>query len=439
MNRFIERRDLLRGTGTAFGGMISGCLSAPKQKTTPYDYQPPPDGTWPQIGYDARNSRHVKTRGPLTGAEVKWRSGEASIYPPVISDDLYVAEAWTEGAVFAVGKAQGMRKWTNESLPSIRWAPALHNDQLLIISRNSSNIFQLHSINVEGGHLEWSRRDGISASTNYHPPAGPTVKGDTVYIASESGVIAHDAVTGEPQWEHILRRASPEALESGQLPNWAQPAVNDTIAITFDRNDESGKFREVYAIDRGTGDLTWVAELNLEENWRLKGYPVIGSGRVFVSAERSDVELQSSESSWTGSERLFAIDIKSGNTVWTEKLSGKTISPPAYAEGSLYIGEWYPEQGTSELYPLDIYNRDKKWRYKTESGAISSVTVCDEAVYFGLSNKTAAVNKENGELLWSLNVGEQVGPIIVLGNTAYIQTNPGHNNKSRLISIKEPE
>jgi len=439
MKRLVDRRGLLGATGTALGGMISGCLSAPKDKTTPYDYQPPPDGTWPQIGYDARNSRHVKTRGPLTEVEVTWRSKEASIYPPVISDDLYAAEAWTEGTVFAVGKVQGTRRWTNESLPSIRWAPALHDDRLIAISRDNDNTVQLHSINVESGQLEWSRQDGISASTNYRPPAGPTVRGDTVYIASESGVIAHDAVTGKPRWQHVLGRPSPEALESGQLPNWAQPAVNDTVAVTFDRNDQSGEIREVYAIDRGTGDLNWVAELNLEENWRLKGYPVIGSGRVFVSAERSDFELQGSESDWAGSERLFAVDIDSGNTVWTEKLSGKTISPPAHADGSLYIGKWYPEQDTGELYSMDIFTGEKEWRYETESGAISSVTVCDEAVYFGRGDQTAAVSKENGELLWSLNIGEQVGPIAVLGDAAYIQTNPGHNNKSRLIAIRERE
>lgn len=434
----MDRRTVLGSVGASLGSILAGCVSVPEQGPTPNVGMSPTEGTWPQIGYDARNTRHTDARGPrddVTARELL----DTNVYPPVVDDDLYLTESETDGTALAIGATEGTIQWTNNSLPPIRWAPALHERRLLTLSRSEGNVVRLHAFDTETGEQDWVRERGISASTSTRPPTGPTVRDDTLYISSEHGIIARSAVTGDPEWECILGRSSEAAFSSGQLPSWAQPAVNSRRAFTFDTNDDDGEIREVYAVDRHTGERDWTAELNLEENWHLTGYPVIGAGYVFVVAVYTRPVLQGNGTeSFTQENRLFAIDANTGQVVWNRHFrSSVVLRPPAYAEGSLYLGRWQFDRNVSDLLSIDASNGETRWTYETDAGPIISSTVCDDTIYLGQGTQVAAISRSKGKRRWRLGIGDRPGSLVVVDDTAYVQADSLLNSDSRLLAIRE--
>jgi outer membrane protein assembly factor BamB len=449
----MRRRTVLATTTGLLTGGLAGCTSdpggSPSNGNTPEtptdDPAAPidiPTGTWPQIGYDARNTRHTPdTTGPRDAAEIAWSGlGDRPVYPPVINDEsLYLTEGWTGGTAFTLATRDGTEQWSNSALPPMRWAPALHEHRLLVLTRAEGNVVRLHALDTESGDTLWSRQEGITASSNGRPPISPTVRGETVYIPSNRGITTCDATTGDIKWTAEL---GPHVVETEDGPtwrtDWAKPAVTADRAVTFDMNESYRKTREVYAVDRASGTRDWTAELDIGDGWYLKGHVVAGESRLFVSALKPHVSAGMDDSPWSGSERLFALEADTGAIAWNWDLPRKTLTPPAYADGTLYVGEWYPDADTGRLHALNAADGSINWTYETEVGAVISPTVTTDTIYMGQGDELAAVDRTDGNQRWQLSIGDRVGPPVVVGDTAFVQTSPGHNSDSRLLAIQEP-
>lgn len=435
----MRRRTAIATAGALLTGSFAGCVDAVNQPATPVGSDVPPASVWTQIGGNAQHTRHVDARGPRDGAEIAWEALDRPVYPPVVDDALYLTEGWTDGAALSIGPDEGDERWTNDDLPPSRWAPALGEDHLFVLSRTEGNVVRLHALATETGEQSWGREDGITASSSSRPPSGPTIENGTVYLPSNRGVVAVDAATGDPEWEATF---GPHVVDTdGPMwrTDWAKPTVTAGRVITFDLNDGYQRGREVYAVDTESGEPDWTAELALPDDWELKWRAVAGSGRVFVSALRPMVAAESNEESgWTGAERLFALEVDSGTVEWEQELTGKTLHPVAYAEGTLYVGEWLPEPDTGRLHALDAADGSVEWSYETDAGAVLSPTVAGDTVYVGQDESLVAVAREDGERRWELNIGDRPGPPVVVGDTAYVQTDPGHNYESRIVAVREP-
>jgi len=144
------------------------------------------------------------------------------------------------------------------------------------------------------------------------------------------------------------------------------------------------------------------------------------------------------DSPWSGAERLFALEADSGAVAWDWTLPRKRLSPPDYADGTLYVGEWYPDADTGRLHALDVSDGSITWTYESDVGAVLSPTVAGDTVYISQGKELAAVVRPDGTRRWRLNIGERTGPPVIVGDTAYIQTDPGHNSESRLLAVREP-
>lgn len=442
----MRRRMVLASIGSVVAGGLAGCLTTSQRaKTSTVKDTPSPDeipeGTWPQIGYDAQNTRHTPTaRGPRDDATIAWTGlGDRPVYPPVVDDDLYLTEAWTGGAAFALDIADGSEQWSNRDLPPMRWAPALHDGRVLVITRERGNVVRLHALETTTGEQEWVRDAGITASSGERPPISPTVRDGFVYIGSNRGIVACNAATGAVEWSARLGKHVVET-EDGPTwrTDWAKPAVTTDRAFTFDMNENYRATREVYAVDRSTGERDWTAELDAGDGWSLKGHVVAGGGRVYVSALEPHVSVGMDDSEWSGSERLFALEADSGAVAWDWKLPRKTLGPPAYADGTLYLGEWYPDADTGRLHAIDVTDGSNTWTYQTDAGAVLSPTVAGDTVYIGQGTELAAVSRTDGTRRWRLEIGDRTGSPIVVGNSVYVQTNPGHDYDSQLLAIREP-
>lgn len=216
------------------------------------------------------------------------------------------------------------------------------------------------------------------------------------------------------------------------------PAVTADRAFTFDRNDSYQATREVYVVDRATGEHEWIAELKVGDGWYLTDRVVAGSDNVFVSALKPHISTGLDDSECSGTERLFALAAESGTVAWDWELTGKTLSPPAYADGTLYVGKWHPDADTGRLHAIDMTDGSNVWTYQTETGAILSPTIAGDTIYINQGEELAAVATADGIRRWRLEIGTRNGPPVVVGDTAYIQTNPGHNYDSQLMAIREP-
>jgi outer membrane protein assembly factor BamB len=451
----MRRRTVLASTGGLLTSGIAGCFSPLnsqdcQHKETPEIDRSVPEGTWPQVGYDAQNTNHTpQARGPRNDATVAWeRLGDRAVYPPVVDDRLYLTEAWTDGTAFALTPDEGGPRWSNSDLPTMRWAPALHENRLLVLTRpnersirRDENGHKLHALDTATGEQEWVREDGITASSGERPPRSPTIRGDSAFIPSERGIVACDVRTGEIEWTATL---GPNILkrEDGpvSLTIWPKPAVTPDRAFTFDAGASYGENRDVYAVDTQSGDRDWTATLTVGDDWRLDPHVVAGANHIFVSASKPNYTLESAgDSSWSGAERLFALDSASGEIAWDWDLPRTTLSPPAYADGTLYVGEFYPDAETGRLHALDACDGSNIWTYETDAGGVRSPTVAGDTVYFSQGTELAAVARPDGTRRWRLAVGERAGPLVVVGGTAYVRTRPGHSVESRLLAVREPE
>jgi outer membrane protein assembly factor BamB len=442
----MRRRTALTTMSSVVTGTVAGCLGSMRGGSSdPEDGMPSPDpapaGTWPQVARDARNTRHAPAaRGPRDDATVAWTSlGDRPMYPPVVDDGLYLTEAWTGGTALSVAPEDGSVQWSNASLPPMRWAPALHEDRMLVVTRAAGNLVRLHALDAATGDQAWVREEGITAAAGEHPPTGPTVRGGTVYLGSNRGLVACDAATGTVELTATLGK---HVMDASGGPtwrtDWATPAVTADRAFTFDMNAAHGRTREVHAVDCATGDRAWTAELDVADGWSLKAHAVAGQERVFVLALDAHTSLTGDDSDWSGSERLFALDAATGDVAWTWGLPRKTLGPPAYADGTLYVAEWYPDADTGRLHAVDATTGTVTWTYRTDVGGVRSPTVADDTVYVVQGEQLGAIAADDGTRRWRLEIDAHPGSPVVVGDEMYVTTEPRRGKDSRLLAIREP-
>lgn len=426
----MHRRTVIATAGSVLTSMGVGCLTTGERNTVAA-------GTWPQVAYDSRNTRYTPdARGPRDDATVAWRAlGDQQVFPPVVDDDLYLTERG--GSVFALASTDATEQWSTE-LQRVDVAPALSDGRVFVISRTEENIVRLHAFDAETGSSEWVREEGITASPSTVFPVGPTIRDGVIYIASERGVLACNGETGTPEWTATLGE---HMVETDDGPtwrtDWATPAVTTDRVFTFDRNDSHQATREVYAVDRATGDREWTAELTVEDGWYLRGYVVAGNDRVFVPAVKPYAQGFEDNPAAVGDGRLLALERGTGDVVWSREFPDASLRPPAYADGTVYVSAWNVVEEAWSVHALAADDGSRHWRHEPSDPA-SVPTVAGDTVYIGQRESVAAITTAAGEQRWELNVGAAVDSIVVVEDTAYVQTFRGSSDGNQLLAIKEP-
>jgi len=445
-----DRRTVLAALGSTASVGAVGCVSSVVDDSNDDAASledTVPTGAWTQVGYDARNTSHARgVRGPRNDATVAWDAlGDRPVYPPVVDDALYFTEAWTEGAALSLASDDGASRWSNADLPPMRWAPALHDDTLFAVTRAEGNVVRLHALDTATGDQVWVREEGITASGETTISPGPTVRDDSIYLPSARGMTACDATDGGIKWDAELN-GDWVGMDGGGTRDtiWATPAVTPERVFTFDGNVREGETRTVHALDRATGDPDWTADLELTDGWSLMYRPVAGRDHVFVSTLRPDSWRSYADDEWEGRERLFALDAASGAVDWEWELPRTTLSPPAFADGTLYVGEWYPDADTGRVHAVDPVDGRVTWTYVTETGAVRHPTVAGDTVYAWQGEELAAVATDDGSQRWRLPIGDSVAGItrfgqpVVVDGAVYLTANAGRNSDSRLLAVREP-
>jgi polyvinyl alcohol dehydrogenase (cytochrome) len=225
--------------------------------------------------------------------------------------------------------------------------------QWRIAGQNLSNTWSQpaeHSIspsNVKRLKPKWVFTTGGDVS------ATPTVAGDAVYFPDWAGnLFAVKKSNGRLIWSH---RISEYDGVDGAVSR-VSPAVDDDLVIIGDilSSNQVHNGANVMAVDRKTGSLRWITQVETHPAAIITGSPVVFDGVVYIGVSSNEETLATNPAypccSFRGS--VVALDAKSGVMLWktfdmpdnngeTNQYSGGAVwQPPAIdpKRGTLFIG-----------------------------------------------------------------------------------------------------
>ena len=333
------------------------------------------EGNWSEFGFVPSGGRfntaeHILNTTNVAGLKVLWSTSDGS-FP-------LTAPAVVDGVVYsgtnAFEAATGKLLWATNAFGI---SPAVSKHTVFIDSFSG-----LCAYAAAGGANLWC------AGTNYLPdaPSGAAVVDGIAYFGSAVGsVFAIDAATGEQLW------SSPISADNAA----SSPAVaNGVVYINGD---------DLIAFDAKSGAQIWSSS-------------ILGPVNTSSPAVVGDVV-------YAGGRVVAAFDATTGAVLWSVSPGGPLSIPgdsPAVAKGIVYIGasvtaQHGPSSGT--LYALNARTGKTLWSAPVASGITSSPSVANGVVYVGSDDGTLyAFNARTGaELAAVAGVAGQSSPTVANG------------------------
>ncbi|MBI4259347.1 MAG: PQQ-binding-like beta-propeller repeat protein [Actinobacteria bacterium] len=253
-----------------------------------------------------------------------------------------------------------------------------------------------HSGWVAGGGVE----PPLEVAWRFDDPEGsagtsdPVIWNDLALTVGRTAVYGVDLATGEfrfsvPRIESPLTEPALGVTDGRTLLVYSEGP--DGSAGTTDGEGDAEADAEadpvgstVVGLDLETGEAAW--RLQLEGDSR-SGVAVEGTV-AYVGDRRGDVH---------------AIDLATGDPVWTYDGTGDVDVTPAAAGGRVYAVSLDRAAGSVSLVALDAADGALVWKYEPgRFGAASTVpTVGADALYLGLRRHVVALDLEDGAQLWS--------------------------------------
>ncbi len=114
---------------------------------------------------------------------------------------------------------------------------------------------------------------------------------------------------------------------------------------------------------------------------------------------------------------FYALNASTGAKIWNYiGLSGHDSSSPAVANGHVYIGTTYGDNG--KVVCLDALNGTEIWKYPLATG-MSSPAVAYGCVYIVSNSNVYSLNASTGSLIWNATGGGGQSPAVADG-TVYV-------------------
>lgn len=289
---------------------------------------------------------------------------------------------------------------------------------------------------IDSETLEWLAWEDPTAPGYYiefEGPTSPAVYGqkvfayakvfDTGYNYVASQVICFDSGTGETIWHTVIDKA--------QLDSWSSPCVDterNTVII--------GSGSKVFALDCGTGEQKWSAEL---EN------PVVNASVCLAS----DIKpARAFVTDFSDSGRLYCINLdpnepadnpyQPGEIVWDDVLGKTSGNTPAYKDGVVYVASvnslFGPGQsfyGTVHAYDAAEPNAVRLWSVSDPrfEGFFGGVCVTKQGYlyaagynFYGGEDDVALckIDCADGNIIWVTQTERTNSIPVVVGDMIYI-------------------
>jgi outer membrane protein assembly factor BamB len=216
----------------------------------------------------------------------------------------------------------------------------------------------------------------------------PIVVKDRIYFMDKDGMFyALSTDKGRVQWKRKI----------GSL-NASAPAYSD--GRLFAVNLEPPQAFALRPKPHGS-DLLWRHPLP----GRSESSPLVHRNRVILGCESGDI---------------FALDAKTGKTLWTVSTAGAVKGGLAFSDGTVYAGNY-----AGEIYAIDASSGNVRWTANTQGGGLlrgggiySTPAVAWGRVYLGsLDGRIYSFVAKTGELAWSHSTGAEVYPSPAVADT----------------------
>jgi eukaryotic-like serine/threonine-protein kinase len=235
-----------------------------------------------------------------------------------------------------------------------------------------------------------------------------TIAGDTLVIGtsfSSEGALAPpvvyalDLATGRQRWRSVLDR--------GTDLQWAAPVVDGGQVLVADTlsHEGSAPTSHLHALDAGTGQVRWKADLHADQQGFFAEPPVVAGGLVYVA---------------TASRALLALEVDSGREVWR----ARGFPVVAGVRDGLVIAAI-----DDRLAALDAGSGARRWEVPISGRGERWPVLDGDTVYVASADRVIAVDAAAGTARWRVPADPAVGPPIRLGGRLYVAT------RSRLLAL----
>ena len=368
-------------------GFLTSRLLADRE-SPPQITTPPPDATpqqaWPLWTAEAAAPRPVEP----------WEHG-----PEAAGDLVVSATGHDEPArVRAYDARTGRLRWTYRTGPNA-FVRALGSGWVIV----AADYGPLIGLDLATGRERWRFELASSQAAEYG-----TIAGDTLFIGtsftSEGAVdppvvYALDLATGRQRWRTVLDR--------GTDLQWAAPVVHGGQVLVADTlsHEGSAPTSHLHALDAGTGQLRWKADLHADQQGFFAEPPVVAGGLVYAA---------------TASRRLVALEVDSGREVW--RTSGFPVI--AGVRNGLVIAVI-----EDRLAALDAGSGVRRWEVPVNGGGEHWPVLEGDTVYVASADDVTAVDATAGTTRWRVPLDPAVGPPVPAGGRLYVAT------RNRLLAL----
>jgi outer membrane protein assembly factor BamB len=268
------------------------------------------------------------------------------------------------------------------------------------------------SINIDTNQIGTATTDNTGGFSIGISIPGSALPGNHTVLAlgQNSGISAQAVFLVQTNWS--MYGYDPQHTHYNPYENVINPSnVSNLIVDWTVRSSAGGDFPDspavangvvyigsgdhrLYAIDAKTGATIWITPRFASAfNWS----PAVANSIVYDGVGGS----------------LYAIDAKTGATIWSYKTGGSSASP------TVANGVVYAESATGKLYAINATTGAKLWSYSTGSSIYNSApAVANGIVYTVAQNGLLyAIKASTGKKLWSYTTGAAINssPAVVNG------------------------
>ena len=292
------------------------------------------------LTYKVDNARTGVMPGPalVNEPEILWQIdlGAGSAASPLVYDGEVIIAA-RDGRIRSLDAVTGHENWSLQLDAGIAWTPTIADRVLYVVTEDGV----LRAVRLGDRSISWSA-DGFLDETIV------TVVGDLVLAGAAGELVAMSVVDGEERWRQKTGGSDRVATDgvvayvggegSGTLtslavddgiPQWHQdldtarvltPTIVDGGLVAAGRDNSGGHNLVVGLATDGTQRWRWEPL----DRGRIGAFTV-AADRVIVKSDVTDSVMQ-------------AIDLRSGDELWTTPLPGELQMIPVVAEETVYVG-----------------------------------------------------------------------------------------------------
>lgn len=235
-------------------------------------------------------------------------------------------------------------------------------------SRNNSSDLNIVNSNPK---ILWTK--------DYLPSAAelvqPVIYNQQIYLVASGSVFDSD---GE---------GNVKTFTVNEADRFSSPAIENEVMYLASDN-------YLTAVSAKDGKQIWKVSDPSEDSTLTFAAPVHGCGLVVYSSSREGGDQN----------YITAVDDKTGERRWVQRVGFHTAAPLAYSDQTVYVVDY-----ASNLYALNITDGSVKWRVTLEQKGSTGIVISDDKLLIGTNdNHLLAVDRNSGRLIWSVDTGSAV-------------------------------